>query len=174
MNREIEFRAWDEEEMVLLEISELSFYKGKICQIECTVDDCKKCIEVDHTILMRYTGLKDKNDKKIFEDDLLRVKYKIGNEVLFVDSLFKVVLYKYRGVGIHHIKSMSPDSMLPICPELSFESGALGIDYRNDKLSNLIVSDTLIYNIHFGNHYSNDIEIIGNIYENPELFGENE
>ena len=108
MGREIKFRAWGiwEGEMSLWE--------------EYRYDICDK-ISADKTkaILMQYAGLKDKNDKEIYEGDIVKVNGELM-EVFFKDGYF--------GWGKEH-------------------SGAYSFDP-------------------FG---AEQLEVIGNIYENPDL-----
>lgn len=78
---------------------------------------------VDPKTVGQYTGLKDRNDKKIFEGDFVRGK----------DNLEKV---------------------LEVCGYISHENGSF-----------VIVGE-------FMTHYrwlDYDVELIGNIYDNPEL-----
>lgn len=84
------------------------------------------------------TGLKDKNDKLIYEDDIISVKVKIQ------DSFYEDEYYyeNYKG-------------------KIIFEKGEIAID----------VIDTTKHPISLYYH-AKDCEIIGNIYENPELLEE--
>lgn len=58
--REIKFRAWNGGEMIRMEGISWSMFWDEVDQ--------------DHTdsVLMQFTGLKDKNDKEIYEGDLVR------------------------------------------------------------------------------------------------------
>lgn len=105
MSREIKFRAWNSKKNKM----ELDVYK------EC--DD-----------LMQYTGLKDKNEKEIYEGDILKYFHKATG------SIVREVIYK---------------------------SGAFGIEGT--------VKGTHII---FGNILESEREVIGNVYENPELLKE--
>ncbi|CUL63530.1 hypothetical protein AV559_04750 [Listeria monocytogenes] len=82
-------------------------------------------IEIDLKTIGQYTGLKDKNGKKIFEGDIVNCKFfdrmvgDIAGVINFIDCVWAVS------------------------------------DFKNKRLYQLIDVD--------------NIEVIGNIYENPEL-----
>ena len=129
--REIKFRAWDRE------LEEWTNYS--INNIDGNlVDFCNKeagCWETDKEgkrfVLSQYTGLKDNEDREIYEGDIVKaisfarwigvVKYSDENQAFIFDDLDK----KYRG------------------------------------------NSTV-----FMNQFDDGFEILGNIYENPELLKE--
>jgi len=121
--REIKFRAWDKlNNKIINNIHNTMHIPGNGLNpgIAATFGywlDNKKRYEI-----MQYTGLKDKNEKEIYEGDLLTDKHNIF-EVFFSEGSYLV----------RHIDN----------------NGFLSGD------------DLCCYN--------NDIEIIGNIYENQEL-----
>lgn len=99
--------------------------------------------EVDRSTVGQYTGLHDKNGWKIFEGDIVDVAYNI--EYVGVAKhrmgLFKVIFYK----GCF-MKKAIPN------PQMSF--------YENSERAAMY-------------HFipSDETEIVGNIYDNPELLG---
>lgn len=64
--REIKFRAWDEDEGVMLK-------PFKVYEVVST-----PMLILEKDILLQYTGLKDKNGKEIYEGDILKTAVGIG------------------------------------------------------------------------------------------------
>lgn len=128
--REIKFRAWEADEKKMYDLSEM-FHGNKFEELLYASDDI-----VDgkgRITFMQYTGLKDKNGKKIFEGDILR-RFKNGDQ------------YKFYIV-------------------VEFKNGSFGGATRPGFNHYLTAADwgSCDYD---GGGYD---EIIGNIYENPEL-----
>lgn len=86
-------------------------------------------IEVDDKTIGQYIGIKDKNDKKIFKDDIVRIfAYNYDEEEVFV------------------------------------------VKYDNSLAQFVLESDSLC--VTFDNVYNYEVEVVGNIYDNPELLEE--
>ncbi len=142
MNREIEFRAWDVENKIMVydnEDDSYGYWDG--CQ-DSNIGMINHLLKRREYIFMQYTGLKDKNGKKIFEGDI--VKYRSGG--YGVNKNGKPI-YKTKKYIIDY------DTKMPM----------FYLKAKNEK-------DDEIIDIIDGK--KDWIEVIGNIYENKELLGD--
>ncbi|MGM8224554.1 YopX family protein (plasmid) [Clostridium perfringens] len=122
MNREIKFRVWSEKNKKMLEIQKHSFKTGKSMPYGFNM-------EYDFGELMQYTGLKDENEKEIYEGDILSIK---------IYSRDKVIV---EGKTV-----------------VEFKDGCFGVIWGHDKAF-----------LSLNSFFKAKFEVIGNIYENPEL-----
>lgn len=119
--RDIKFRVWDNERNAMLNSKsvDIDFFEGKI---EITSDTIRYdevyTDEIKDFELMQYVGCEDKNNKEIYEGDIVKTKEHIG-QIIYSKGMFFI--------------DVKGDFYLPI------------------------------YNV------SEFMEVIGNIYENPEL-----
>lgn len=120
--REIKFRAWDKINKEMFNVESINFQERRVYK------DVVSYRNFNDIELMQYTGLKDKNNKEIYEGDILSD----GND----EKPYKVI----------------------------FENGSFRAEFDGDF-----------------DEYSFDLmdvnlqccEVVGNIYENSELLGEN-
>ncbi|MBO3359441.1 hypothetical protein JJB47_11730 [Clostridium perfringens] len=139
--REIKFRVWDKNEKTMINFEEIE-----------RIDFTDKTIIVGGYIsfedieFMQYTGLKDKNDKEIYRGDILERKFKGLGYELGDRTLVGWDKYKYV-----HIWKMEFERELK-------NNQDLGRWFKSRKISELDLDAHI-----------EDFEVIGNIYENPEL-----
>ncbi len=129
--RERKFKVWDKQEKRMLialvdDLISLDMNGWIYCNGEFRPE------YQERFIVLFWTGLKDKNGKEIFEEDIVKV---FGYDEIF-EVIFNQTLSAFQ-FGSFQIRSIS-------------------------KLNNLGKDDLVL----------NDCEVIGNIYENPELLEE--
>lgn len=95
--------------------------------------------DAQEIIIMQYTGLIDKNGKEIYEGDIIDIHQTVNGCNLFV------VIWSDIGFSVRYL----------IDGEVSRE-----YEYEYD------IKELLEVNV---NKYDKEIEVIGNIYDNPEL-----
>lgn len=122
--REIKFRAWHKGKKIISEVLGIDILHKEIFFSNGDVDYCE-ISDFKYIELMEYTGLKDKNNKEIYEGDIVTLH----------NGKYKVI----------------------------FNSKEARFVLRDDEFE---------MNIPFTNNNNKRMEIVGNIYENPELMGE--
>ena len=127
--REIKFRAWLKEKKEMIDNARPNFFCKHLhylCDNSSGGQDVLG-VSTEDIELMEYTGLKDKNNKEIYEGDILSD----GNN----DKPYKVI----------------------------FENESFRAEFEGDFEE---------YSFDLIDVVAQGCEIVGNIYENPELLGE--
>jgi uncharacterized phage protein (TIGR01671 family) len=130
MNREIEFRVWDKIANEMLDLSSkpnvknYRFHEYYYDLRLIAIDSINELSTDKNFGLMQFTGLLDKNGKKIFENDILKIYYQ-NNQKSYLKE----------------VKWLND----------AFNKG------RWDALDNCVYTSC---------------EVVGNIFENPELLAE--
>lgn len=139
------FRAWDKDSKVMRSWKDLILTKDDGDDFWLIGHKENACItSFDHEqILMQSTGLKDKNGVEIFEGDV------------FI-KVFRTIEIPTGKNGVEKVKGV-----------VKFHAGAFKVyidGWGYDLLSDVLKSQNFSEHIDYWEH-----EIVGNIYENPEL-----
>jgi uncharacterized phage protein (TIGR01671 family) len=140
MSRDIKFRVWDKVNNKMYNIEKMYFKDNKISHVGIDCEGLKdeiQVIDINLVNVLQYTGLKDKNDKEIYEGDIVILSV-YSHEEPIEDYEGQIGITPY-GVGI-----------------LGFNSNG---DHDFYYISEITAS-------------INNFEVIGNIYENPNLLKE--
>lgn len=149
--RTIKFRAWDSDKKQMIDsVGFTDSDTGRLWQREVAMVDDYKNLNSTNWIPMQFTGLLDKNGKEIYEGDILLVP---DEDVVPVTD---------EGQG-----PIEPcDHIVPV----EFRNGEFGFEVpKTDD------GETGWHSFSMWNEYTDikDIQVIGNIYENPELLTPN-
>ena len=151
MSREIKFRAWDKDNEIMIYSDNCDFDNTAFIVTKTGLQfyyiDTDRYLQEANTVNMQYTGLKDKNGKEIYKGDILKVKTgwymsdKENSKHKFNNSIKGTTYWSVEHKVFSH--------------QVGFR--VYGIDRRFNKL---LTPNTII---------NNDVEVVGNIYENSEL-----
>lgn len=132
--RDIKFRCWDTENKEMLEVQELDYEDSYNGQPMIRTTMYSDYFDTEDMILMQYVGLKDKNEKEIYEGDIVKFRFKDDREEF--PDLIGYIEYQTTFTAFRIMSNQ----------------GSFKIDITEIKF----------------------IEVIGNIYDNPELLEKGE
>jgi len=150
--REIKFRAWDKKRKVMMgEDYPDANYGGWADDVYCVwkqeiIEGINSFNDKD-TILMQFTGLKDKNSKEIYESDIIRMGSS-NYEVKFGLHVIEVEQPKYEDEQADYFR-------------------AYGFYAKSDDYTTSI--EEVASNSELAKGLRDPCEIIGNKYENKDL-----
>lgn len=150
-NREIKFRAWDKNKNCFIPNDVWAVLTTDCSAFGIMLRDWENYREGEYFYkesqeLMRYTGLKDKNGKEIYEGDIVRSDGSMDFSTPTAQSKSVREIYK-------------------------MPSGFTGVRINNQFDKSIFSSASNWSNYTLFN-IRGSLEIIGNIFENPELLGE--
>ena len=179
--REIKFRAWHPESksMTVFDLEKASkdqYIASHVCAL------LSNTHSEGEDLMMQFTGLTDKNGVEIYEGDIINICFTSDSGVFVHDGVYTVSNSSIGGLEFEFKKLLWVSfgyNQYPRSMTLNEKYGGLSTVYGNDKI-NLIANDQYISNVEASNTYpfnnekelsfcSRYFEIIGNIYENPEL-----
>ena len=117
-------------------------------------DNCMQ--KVDSETVGQFTGLTDKNGKKIFEGDIVKCRHRLVK--FYLDDIEKAHPRRSYGKEIVETDSYGFSCFYWRNYAVSFRDGCIRIQNGSDH-----------HEIRTNYIYNHEIEVIGNIHDNPEL-----
>lgn len=151
--REIRYRAWDKtSNLMRTDITSIEFKSdGSLAQINVT-SGADILYPEEEAVLMQYTGLKDKNGVEIYEGDIVASWY-YGGHPTEESAVYEVKWLDKNEAEFLEFGASSNYPNLAPAVGLGFVLLRGKLDHKDLKLC----------------YFSERFEVIGNIYENPEL-----
>ena len=160
MKREIKFRAWDKkhncwDDDFAIHADGCLYQPAKA---RWDISDIAVETAYDELEIMQFTGLKDKNDKEIYDSDILRIQY------------FKIVGGKNLGVSEVDAELVGVVEITPLALVLKNIIGEKWCEYTGYEQGEGYCKVFHLHDVYEGSSDAEyQIEVIGNIYSNPEL-----
>ncbi len=153
--REIKFRAWHTELKKMFSAEEMGADQVTLMPngqgfINVSGDSTRLSHFLPQMIPMQFTGLHDRNGKEIWEGDIVKAG-ELG--------------HLHRDSSYHSYSKVNPGDLFFV---KKLKSGFTLMDIKTPSDCNIPNLHTNINNYNFWNG-SKDLEVIGNIYESPEL-----
>lgn len=140
--KDIKFRAWDGLDHLTKPFTLIDIQNGKIQ------------FASSDTLIMQFTGLKDRNKKDIYEGDILQGVKKEQRDINGKDAYTLKEVIRWNNGGFEIFNK-------PI-------QGAY-IKFPDMVIENFMWCEEMGHGRNRYYYQIDDIEVIGNIYENPEL-----
>ena len=152
--REIKFKAWHNDKKVMLMAAPLNFW------FQACIDKGLNPLDQD-VVMLQYAGLKDKNKKEIYEGDLVAFEETVMSDVgedkpNYIDKRI-VSNFKYASGQVGERRYGREIKLV------EWKNDSCGFEPFSDSQENCGQCG--------GGDNSEKCEVIGNIYENPELLG---
>ena len=139
MNRKIKFKVWDKENKKMI-------YNPEVKNLDLSFTKINLVFRDNEWEYLQFTGLKDEDGKEIYEGDIVRMY--LGDGTIIEDGVIKFGLKQ-----AFYIKYFGDSGQYCYMQEKG--SGSFSDNLENLNIYNEIDCD--------------DLKIIGNKYENPEL-----
>lgn len=152
--REIKFRAWFEKFKEMYTVKMIDLQK-EIAYFD--KYNYRSFYDID---LMQYTGLKDKNNKEIYEGDILLSSDENGIFLISIDFGYPNIEYSNMLTGFQ------------IKTEIILSDSQYFENFSNNLIELINKYNIPLEEYNNEKYISDGWWILGNIYENPELLGE--
>jgi uncharacterized phage protein (TIGR01671 family) len=152
--REIRFRSWDKIRKEMLysdtqkDFDKMLIHWDFINGWSATRAKDRFVLSNANAVLMQYTGLKDKSGKEIYEGDIVRMTFR---ENIGTFNVPDDIIANGGYTGREDIYE----------GEVVYEGACFGINDKENGVMQLVVAEEDL-----------ETEIIGNLYENPELLNQ--